>query len=281
MNNELDTPEARESLLMNDDEINNGKHSNYSVLKRGRGRPRKNQVVIDDKKKKNNKKENKNISKDLSDVEDENEIILHLPISLGDINKNNNIVATKNTNKNVFTINDINSNSSDWASSDSEQYSLEKDDSNIKVLKNKIKELEKINKGLELELHDYKLLYNDDNHGMNDKKVYKMETNFLLIDSETGKQIVTESTNIPCWWCTYNFDTVPCFLPDKYSGGKYYVFGCFCSYNCATAYNLNMSDYKVGDRYSLLKRMYNTTFNNYDDIPIAPERKYLRNMVAN
>ena len=42
------------------------------------------------------------------------------------------------------------------------------------------------------------------------------------------------------------------------------VFGCFCSYNCAAAYNLNMNDYNIWNRYSLLKKMYEPFFDDLD-----------------
>jgi len=80
-----------------------------------------------------------------------------------------------------------------------------------------------------------------------------------LIDSKTGKKIVSK-TDIACWWCCYNFDNTPCFIPDKYVNDNYYVFGCFCSYGCAMAYNLNMNDYKVSIRSGLLKDMYYKMF---------------------
>ena len=81
--------------------------------------------------------------------------------------------------------------------------------------------------------------------------------NITLLDSISEKPVVVEKTNIACWWCTYNFDCPPCFLPDNYLNDKFYVFGCFCSFNCAAAYNLHLDDPSVWNRYSLLKKLYN------------------------
>ena len=98
-----------------------------------------------------------------------------------------------------------------------------------------------------------------------------------LIDYKNGNQIIPEKTNVCCWWCTYNFDTIPIYIPEIYHDNKYYVFGCFCSFNCAAAYNLNMNDYKIKDRNSLLMNMalYIYKKNINDKFIIAPNREIL------
>ena len=60
----------------------------------------------------------------------------------------------------------------------------------------------------------------------------------VSLPSVFEKGIWPEATNIKCWWCTLSFDDVPCFIPKKMRNGKYHVFGCFCSFNSAMAYNL-------------------------------------------
>jgi hypothetical protein len=238
--------------------------------KRGRGRPRKNQIVTNtDQSKKKKTLQNKIV---------EESIILHLPISLEDFHTmKNNVIFDNNDNNtgssnevvnndNIFTINDIDSNSDSLNSSN--------DTNNIKVydLKQKVKEQESIIKNLEKEINNYKELLNDPITGINTRKVNKMNINF--IDSTTGKKIIIEKTNIACWWCTYNFDTVPCLLPEKFYNDTFYVFGCFCSFECVAHYNLKMDDNAgVWYRYSLLKKLYNTIFNNNSEIALAPPRE--------
>ena len=232
-------------------------------VKRGRGRPRKSQSIKNDIIKTTSKKNTKSIQRE--DYEDE--IILHLPISLKDIsnpNKNSQDVfddnsepdefnvngENSNPDTNIFTINEIHSDSS----SNSSNYEV----NNVYVydLKQKIKEQEKSIKKLTKELDEYKSLITEDNkNGTNDRKVHKMNIN--LFDVHSKKQIVVEKTKIACWWCTYNFDNPPCFLPDNYVDDKFYVFGCFCTFNCAAAYNLNLDDASIWNRYSLLKQLYN------------------------
>ena len=59
-------------------------------------------------------------------------------------------------------------------------------------------------------------------------------------------------TNIHCWWCCHQFDTVPIAAPFKCDDiiNKFYVRGNFCSFNCITAYcrnekNCNFLEIKI------------------------------------
>ena len=220
--------------------------------RRGRGRPRKNQIVqINEKTKKEKMVKLSKVTSEKKELDEE--IILHLPISFKDLDmkKNKEKDEPKSSpNANIFTINDINSEST----SDSSNYEV--NDIVVHDLKEKIREQEKYIKKLEKEVVELKNMVSEDvSHGLINRKVHKMRTNF--INSTTGQKLIVEKTNIACWWCSYNFDTVPCFIPEKFYADEYYVFGCFCSYNCAASYNLKMEDSFVWERYSLLKKMYN------------------------
>ena len=98
-----------------------------------------------------------------------------------------------------------------------------------------------------------------------------------LINIKDNKSIVVEKTDIACWWDSHTFDSVPCFIPDRYYNNKYYVFGCFCSFNCALAYNLNMvNDYRAQIRHSLIRKLYHSIFGCNDDIPVSPQKELLK-----
>lgn len=62
------------------------------------------------------------------------------------------------------------------------------------------------------------------------------------------------STSICCYWCCHSFTNTPFGIPVKYINGKFYVYGCFCSLECAAAYNNgnknNMDE--MLERYSLI-----------------------------
>lgn len=51
-----------------------------------------------------------------------------------------------------------------------------------------------------------------------------------------------QTTSISCYWCCHKFETPPFGIPVKYINGKFHVFGCFCSLECATAYNLSSKE---------------------------------------
>lgn len=80
--------------------------------------------------------------------------------------------------------------------------------------------------------------------------------NLGLITVNKNKLNICEKTNIACWWCTYNFDTQPLFMPDHYKNGFYYVFGNFCSFGCMISYNGDMDDYRKSVRSALIKQLY-------------------------
>jgi hypothetical protein len=84
-------------------------------------------------------------------------------------------------------------------------------------------------------------------------KVYPID---LKLFDKQNNELIPKKTNIHCWWCTYQFDTFPTYLPEKYFKDEFYVCGCFCSFNCAGAYNLSLNDNKIWERYSLLKQLY-------------------------
>ncbi len=200
--------------------------------KKRRGRPKKTQIGSP----------NPKIKIPLNDDEsaEEDEIILHLPISRDDIKSfglgNIEIEEEKQTS--------INSDSEDENSSEKE---IKTNDPNYKQLGLIIKKLKDENDELKKFITEITPMY------FTETKIYPV--NLQLINLNNGT-INTNRTNICCWWCTYQFDCLPTFLPEKYSDNKFYVSGCFCSFNCAAAYNLKLDDNKVGERYSLLKQLY-------------------------
>ena len=85
-----------------------------------------------------------------------------------------------------------------------------------------------------------------------------------------------ETTNIYCWWCCHPFTNIPCSLPEYYIKEKFYVNGCFCSFNCAASYNFSLNDDRIWERYSLLNLMYKKLFNTkFVKINLAPPREIL------
>jgi len=71
-----------------------------------------------------------------------------------------------------------------------------------------------------------------------------------------------KSSNIKCLWCCYNFESIPCAIPYSLMDKKFYVFGNFCSPECAASYNFDSkdNDKDIWERYSLLNYLYSIIF---------------------
>ena len=87
-------------------------------------------------------------------------------------------------------------------------------------------------------------------------------------------------TDIHCWWCCFEFDTVPIPTPVKLGiDNKLYVKGCFCSFNCMKSFSYEK---KMNNEYLityLLNKMIERDTNgmkSYRHIKKAPDRYFLR-----
>ena len=68
-----------------------------------------------------------------------------------------------------------------------------------------------------------------------------------------------QTTNICCYWCCHAFANAPFGIPLKYNSDhtRFDVFGCFCSLECAAAYNFasRESQDEICERYSLINML--------------------------
>ena len=87
------------------------------------------------------------------------------------------------------------------------------------------------------------------------KKIYESKVNFL----NKNTNLWDETTNILCWWCCHKFDNIPIGIPEYIITSKntFYLYGCFCSFNCMMAYNLDVNDNKVWERQSNIYQLKN------------------------
>ena len=212
------------------------------VEKKRRGRPRKKDFTITPFKQKSSTKN------ETYDIEEE-EIILHLPIPKTELDKINtdtidvdNLTKTKDEHDNSLT-----SEKDSDQSSENNIKNIIDNNQYVKQLCLIIKKLKDENNELKKFITDITPMY------FTEVKVYPCDLN--LFDTNQNK-FIPKKTNICCWWCTYQFDNLPTYLPEKFSENNFYVSGCFCSFNCAGAYNLSLADNKIWDRYSLLKLLY-------------------------
>jgi hypothetical protein len=181
---------------------------------------------------KNSKKKiiNKTENNDNDDNDDNN----------NDSSSDKNLFTTKdetdkNSNYCVFSISDV-------ESEESNNYYI------IKQLKKENKNLLTENKKLQDDLKQFNKI-KEYNYSTETKEIVTTIVDINLMD-RTGNKIIVEKTDICCWWDHRQFDTMPCFIPEKIVGDTYYVFGCFCSFNCALKYNNS----KINDHRSLIRK---------------------------
>ena len=62
------------------------------------------------------------------------------------------------------------------------------------------------------------------------------------------------NTSTSCYWCCHRFDNAPVGIPINYMNDAFEVFGCFCSLECAAAYNFNenINQDEMWERYQLI-----------------------------
>ena len=117
-----------------------------------------------------------------------------------------------------------------------------------------------------------------------------LETNKLKEENKEEKkifeklkdlQINLHNNNISdkksaCFWCTYEFDNPPIYIPKNEINGNYNVYGCFCSPECATAHlmNENINTSIKFERYYLLNHIYAKIYNYDKNIKPAPNPYY-------
>lgn len=229
---------------------------NKSPKKRGRKPKPKNDDDIKSKipKKRGRKPKEKiyGITKSITNdnnLTDQN-IILHLPISITDLEKDYN--------ENITSV--------EYQKIIDEPLPFEPTN-NFQTIDSK--SIEKISK-------DNDILQIDD--GIEKKLVKRNIKNimFEFIDGNNRKEW-PQSTNIYCMWCCHPFDTIPCALPIKYINDVFYLKGCFCSFNCAAAYNFDKKNENIWERYSLLNLLYKKIYNtSFIKIKLAPPRETLK-----
>ena len=145
---------------------------------------------------------------------------------------------------------------------------------NINKLIDEIKKRDIIIKNLKDNLKNFKVNQQDNILSVN-KNIKKTLINLGLITLNDNKLITATTSKLACWWCCYNFDSYPVFLPEKYVNNKYHVFGNFCSFSCVLAYNNNLNDYRKNIREGLIRKIYKDIFNTECEIKPSASREVL------
>ena len=234
-----------------------------------RGRPPKSKIITKQKISFEDKNEGKSVKdKDkIKENSEDEELVLHLPSFDNEFTDNKNVFTMIDT-----EVSDKKETTKKLLIESSEESSDYGND--VTKLIDEINKRETIIKNLKDNLKVYKNI-NQDNCLTITKENKKQLLNLGLISYNNNKLHVAESSNYACWWCTYNFETYPLFLPEKFQNNKYYVFGNFCSFACMFAYNDNLDDYRRNIRNALIKKLYTDIFNSDCNIKSAGPREVL------
>lgn len=88
---------------------------------------------------------------------------------------------------------------------------------------------------------------------------YSKNSNIVLLKDMIMNEDWCNRTNYWCYWDCHPFENQPFGIPIKYNNGKFHVYGCFCSLECAVAYNFyaNENMDNVWENFNLLNMMSN------------------------
>lgn len=80
-----------------------------------------------------------------------------------------------------------------------------------------------------------------------------------------------------CFWCTYEFDNHPCYIPKYEMDATVFGYGSFCRPECAVAFLMkeNIDDSTKFERYHLLNQIYSKVYDYKKNIKPAPNPFYL------
>lgn len=195
------------------------------IIKKKRGRKPKNYNNIV------NKSENQAISDD-SIVTEEEKVIFHLPITMDEINNDNN-----DNDMSIFITSEKN------------------------ITPNNKLSLQKMKSTEDSELSESlktSVISNQSKFVLNNN-VNKIITHSLNFNKNTK-----------CWWCRNNFNSPAVQLPEDYYNNTFYCIGNFCSFNCMKSYNMDINDSLTWKRESLINLLYYQTYSEYKNISPSP-----------
>jgi hypothetical protein len=164
-------------------------------------------------------------------------------IGSADVNGTDEANYNQNNTNDIININTNLTNTNTFGKSTDEEIEYEEDEHSTKYKENDIKEVWKKLKILEHKLHI---------NNISDKKS-------------------------ACFWCTYEFDNPPVYIPKHYIKESYHVYGCFCSPECATAYLMeeNIDSSSKFERYHLINHIYAKIYDYEKNIKPAPNPYYM------
>jgi hypothetical protein len=100
--------------------------------------------------------------------------------------------------------------------------------------------------------------------------------NFDLMTEFREMNVWPQKTNVHCWWCRHDFNTMPIAIPSEFKDGKFSVYGCFCSFNCSLAHLYDEKGVKQWEKVRLIKLLGQEMGINLDVNKFSPSWKILK-----
>jgi predicted Zn-ribbon and HTH transcriptional regulator len=189
----------------------------------------------------------------------------------GKIIKAKNIIETKESQNNQNIILHLKCSSND----------LNKFNKGELLNKSNIKSFDLNNKKLDFfelknkEKMEVKTIIEDTNNNSSniDKKIIYEKLKKLKINLRHNNVLYKRAA---CFWCTYEFDSPPIYIPSSMRNGETKVYGCFCSPECACSYLKNeiIDDSTRWERYNMLNNLYCKIYKYEKNIKPAPNPFY-------
>lgn len=124
-----------------------------------------------------------------------------------------------------------------------------------------------------------------ENHGITENLIIRLKKNTIdeynissYNKDESQNQNVSNSGNSEiCWNCCHSFNEHIFGIPMKYIHGVFYIYGDFCSLECASRYaHDELKGYDFSDIFSLINLYSNIMYDRNEKIEIAPHRLLLK-----
>jgi hypothetical protein len=123
---------------------------------------------------------------------------------------------------------------------------------------------------------DEEIYYNDDYNQNKDNNIRVIWNKLKQLQHNLHINNISDKKSA-CFWCTYDFDNPPIYIPKHFIKESYHVYGCFCSPECATAYLMeeNIDSSSKFERYFLINHIYSKIYNYKKSIKPAPSPQYM------
>ena len=116
----------------------------------------------------------------------------------------------------------------------------------------------------------------DDSYSNKDNDIKDVWKKLKILEHNLHVNNISDKKSA-CFWCTYEFDNPPVYIPKYYIKESYHVYGCFCSPECATAFLMeeNIDSSAKFERYHLINNIYSKIYNYNKNIKPAPNPYYM------